>query len=178
MVALELRYFTGEGVHPSPMPQVRHIPVEEGESSSCNMNRSSDPEGDAAGAGGPPLPPRVHPPKIAAMLRWSEEWVRRVTQDSDRMCWNALYPNRAGGRPREFTKKVRKQLVDVALPRPKDHRYTVGPRTLERIRDTAVMEGIVGSVSTEPLREILHEEAASFRAVRTWKESKGPEFGD
>jgi hypothetical protein len=40
------------------------------------------------------------------------------------------------------------------------------------------MEGVVESVSKERLREIFHEEAVSYQAVKTWKESKDSEFGN
>jgi transposase len=160
------------------MLRVRHIPAEEGESISRLMNRTP----------GPTVMRRAmiilhsaqgfSPPKIASMVLWSEQWVRRVIKDFNRMGRDALFPNRAGGRPPKFTKPIRQALVDVALSRPRDHGYSVGPWTLDRIQYTVVSEGIVESISKERLREILHEEAVSFQAIKTWKESKDPEFGN
>jgi transposase len=72
--------------------------------------------------------------------------------------------------------QVRRAMVDLALSNPRDHGYSVGPRTLDRLRNAIVMGGIVESISKERLREILHEEAVSFQAVKTWKESKDPKF--
>lgn len=68
--------------------------------------------------------------------------------------------------------------MDVALSFPKDLGYAVGPWTLDRMRDTVVREGIVETISKERLREILHEEAVSFQAVKTWKSSNDPDFAD
>ena len=85
-------------------------------------------------------------------------------------------PQSGGRPPAHLHSPIRQALVDVALSRPKDHGYTVGPWTLDRLRSTAVMEGIVESISKERLREILHEEAVSFQAVKTWKQSKDPKF--
>ena len=116
------------------------------------------------------------PPKIAAMVWWSEGWVRRVIKDFNRMGRDALFPERSGGQPPKFTRSIRRRLADVALSHPKDHGYTVGPWTLDRIRDTVVRDGIVEAISKERLREILHEEAVSFQAVKTWKTSTDPQF--
>lgn len=61
------------------------------------------------------------PPKLAAMVFWSEEWVRWVLKDFNRMGRDALYPNPAGGRPPTFTPPIRQTLVDVARSRPNGH---------------------------------------------------------
>jgi transposase len=158
------------------MLRVRHIPAEEGEAITRLMDRTRDPTVMRRAQVVLHSHQGFSPPKIAAMVFWSEAWVRRVIKDFNRMGRDALYPNRAGGRPPKFTPPIRRALVDVALSRPKDHGYTVGPWTLDRLRDTVVMEGLVESISKERLREILHEEAVSFQAVKTWKESKDPNF--
>lgn len=116
------------------------------------------------------------PPKIARMVYWSPAWVRRVIKDFNRMGRDALFPERAGGRPPTFTPPLRRAMVNLALSSPKDHGYAFGPWTLDRLRDTIVMDGVVESISKERLREILHEEAVSFQAVKTWKESKDPKY--
>lgn len=116
------------------------------------------------------------PPKIARMVWWSEAWVRRVIRDWNRMGRDALFPDRAGGREPTFTKPVRRALVDLALSRPRDHGLRIQRWSLEELRDTAIREGIVETISKERLRQILHEEAVSYQAVKTWKESKDPKF--
>lgn len=116
------------------------------------------------------------PPKIARMVWWSEAWVRRIIKDWNRLGRGALFPDRAGGREPTFTKPVRRALVDLALSRPRDHGLPVQTWSLDRLRDTAIREGIVETISAERLRQILHEEAVSYQAVKTWKESKDPQF--
>ena len=116
------------------------------------------------------------PPKIARMVYWSPAWVRRVIRDFNRIGTAALYPTRAGGRPPEFTKPIRQKLVDLALSRPRDHGMLLQTWSLERLKTAAIREGIVESISEERLREILHAEAVSFQAVKTWKKSNDPEF--
>jgi transposase len=158
------------------MLRVRDLSPDEGEAISRTMNRTRDPTVMRRAQVVLHSNQGFSPPKIARMVFWSEEWVRRVIKDFNRMGRDALFPNRAGGRPPTFTPSIRQALVDVALSRPKDHGYTVGHWTLDRLRSTVVMEGIVESISKERLREILHEEAVSFQAVKTWKESKDPKF--
>ncbi|MFZ0830946.1 MAG: IS630 family transposase [Thermoplasmata archaeon] len=158
------------------MLRVRDLSPEEGEAINRTMNRTRDPTVMRRAQVVLHSNQGFSPPKIARMVFWSEEWVRRVIKDFNRMGRDALYPNRAGGRPPTFTPPIRQALVDVALSRPKDHGYTVGQWTLDRLRSTAVMEGIVESISKERLREILHEEAVSFQAVKTWKQSTDPKF--
>lgn len=158
------------------MLRVRDLPAEEGEAISRLMNRTRDPTVMRRAQVVLHSNQGFSPPKIARMVFWSEEWVRRVIKDFNRMGRDALYPDRAGGRPPLFTPPIRQALVDVALSRPSDHGYAVGPWTLDRLRSTAVMEGVVESISKERLREILHEEAVSFQAVKTWKESTDPRF--
>jgi transposase len=160
------------------MLHVRDLSPEEGEAITRLMNRTRDPTVVRRAQVVLHSNQGFSPPKIAAMVWWSEGWVRRVIKDFNRMGRDALYPERSGGRPPKFTKTIRRKLADVALSRPKDHGYTVGPWTLDRIRDTVVREGIVESISKERLREILHEEAVSFQAVKTWKTSTDPHFAE
>ncbi|MGA8542700.1 MAG: IS630 family transposase [Thermoplasmata archaeon] len=158
------------------MLRVRDLSPEEGEAINRTMNRTRDPTVMRRAQVVLHSNQGFSPPKIARMVFWSEEWVRRVIKDFNRMGKDALFPTRAGGRPPTFTPTVRQALVDLALSPPKEHGYTVGPWTLDRLRSTAVMSGIVESISKERLREILHEEAVSFQAVKTWKQSTDPRF--
>src|SRR4029077_18800180 len=134
---------------PFPMLRVWDLSPEEGEAITRLMNRTRDPT--VVGRAQVLLHSNqgFSPPKIAAMVWWSEGWVRRVIKDFNRMGRDALFPERTGGRPRTFTKPIRHKLVDVALSQRKDHGYSVGPWTLDRIRDTVVREGMVESISKE-----------------------------
>ena len=116
------------------------------------------------------------PPKIAQMVWWSEDWVRRIIKDFNRMGRDALYPRKAPGAPPTFTREHRQAIVDLALSSPRDHGMPIQTWSLERLRDAAIHEGIVEHIGKETVRQILHEEAASFQAVKTWKESYDPKF--
>ena len=47
------------------------------------------------------------PPKIAQMVWWSEDWVRRIIKDYNRLGRDALYPKKAPGAPLTFTQEHR-----------------------------------------------------------------------
>jgi transposase len=158
------------------MLRVREIPQGEAESLHRLMNRTHDPTVMRRCQVVFHSMQGFSPPKIAAMVFWSEAWVRRVIKDFNHLGRDALFPERSGGRPPKFTPPLRRAMVDVALSTPKDHGYAFGPWTLDRLRDTLVMEGVVESISQERLREILHEEAVSFQTVKTWKESHDPKY--
>lgn len=116
------------------------------------------------------------PPKIARMVGWSLGWVRDVIKNYNQRGRDALFPNRGGGRPPKFTKRVRRDLVNLALARPRDHGFPIQTWSLDRLCEAAVMEGIVASISRERLRQILIDESVSFQAVKTWKQSNDPQF--
>lgn len=116
------------------------------------------------------------PPDIARMLHWSVQWVRRIIKDYNRMGRDALFPHKAPGAEPTFTKKDRQRLVDLALSSPRDHGMPIQTWSLDRLRDTAIREGLVEHISRERLRQILHEEAVSYQAVKTWKQSNDPRF--
>jgi transposase len=158
------------------MLRVREIPQGEAESLHRLMNRTRDPTVMRRCQVIFHSMQGFSPPKIAGMVFWSEEWVRRVIKDFNRMGRDALFPERADGRLPKFTPPLRRAMVDIALSSPRDHGYAFGPWTLNRLQDTLVMGGVVESISKERLREILHEEAVSFQAVKTWKESNDPKF--
>ena len=108
------------------------------------------------------------------MVFWSEAWVRRVIKDFNRMGRDALYPNRAGGRPPTFTPPFDRSWSTSPLA-PEGPRLCLRPVDPRTAAGTAVMLGIVESISKERLREILHEEAVTFQAVKTWKQSQRPQ---
>jgi transposase len=115
-------------------------------------------------------------PDIARMLSWSVGWVRRVIRDYNRMGRDALFPEKAPGAEPTFKPRDRQRLVDLAFSSPRDHGMPVQTWSLDRLRDTAIREGLVEHISRERLRQILHEESASYQAVKTWKSSNDPKF--
>ena len=119
------------------------------------------------------------PPKIAGLALWSQDWVRRVIQDCNRVGRDALYPKKSPGPEPKFTPTIRKAIVSFALSRPKDHGWQ-GPTSwsLDLLQETLVFEGVVESIRRERIRQILLEESVTFPSVKTWKSSKDPRFAE
>lgn len=120
---------------------VREIPEGEAESLQRLMNLTRDPAVMRRCQVVSHSMQGFSPPKLASMVFWSEEWVRRVITDLNRTGRDALIPARPGGRPPKFTAPLRRAMVDVALASPSDHGFAFGPWTLDRLRDGLVMEG-------------------------------------
>ena len=55
-------------------------------------------------------------------------------------------------------------------------RRTVATWSLTKLAEHLVRKGVVEDISHEGLRALLHEEGASFQALKSWKESNNPGF--
>ncbi|MCI4326775.1 MAG: IS630 family transposase [Thermoplasmata archaeon] len=119
------------------------------------------------------------PPKIAGLVLRSEDRVRRVIKDYNRVGRAALYPKTSPRPEPKFTPPIRKAIVTFALSRPKDRGWR-GPTSwsLDLLRETPVFEGVVESIRRERLRQIRLEESFKFQSVTTWKSSKDPKFAE
>ena len=116
------------------------------------------------------------PPKIAVIALMSEDYIRGVIRAFNEHGMAMLQPRWGPGRPPKFTDDQRKALVDLALSRPKDLGLPYAQWSLSRLREQAVVRGIVPSISEEWLRVILHEDDVSHQSIRTWKTSPDPLF--
>ena len=160
------------------MLRVRELSDEEGQALSRLVKRSNDPTVAKRAMVVLHSFQGFSPPKIASFL-WSEDWVRQVIKDYNRIGRDALYPKKSPGPEPKFTPEVRKAIVTFALSRPKDHGWQ-GPTSwsLDLLQETLVFEGVVESISRERLRQILLEESVTFQSVKTWKSSKDPKFAE
>lgn len=116
------------------------------------------------------------PPRIAENVLMSEDYVRDILKAFNEAGFAALKPKWGPGRPPKFTDGQRKALVDLATSRPRDLDLPYQEWSLSRLREEATKRRIVESISEEWLRVILHEADVSHQSIRTWKESKDPEF--
>jgi transposase len=64
----------------------------------------------------------------------------------------------------------------VALSRPVDHGLPFSTWSLTKLAEFLVAEGVVDDISHEGLRVLLREEGVSFQVIKTWKQSKDPDF--
>lgn len=119
----------------------------------------------------------IPPPKIADLLGLSVEWVRHIIKEFNRVGFEALDPKpRSGGRPRIFDDEIRLEMVNLALTSPKSLGYPFQSWSLRKLRDAIIEREIVADISPSNLGIILREEALSYQVVKSWKESKDPEF--
>jgi transposase len=116
------------------------------------------------------------PPKISIIALMSEDYIRSLIHAFNQHGMAMLKPKWGPGRPPRFTEADRKKLVDLALSRPRDMGLPYAQWSLSRLREQAMKQGIVESISEEWLRVLLHEDEVSHQSIRTWKTSPDPEF--
>jgi hypothetical protein len=75
-----------------------------------------------------------------------------------------------------LTLPQRQVIKKVALSRPGDHNLPFSTRSLSKLAEFFVAEGVVDDISHEGLRVLLRKEEVSFQAVKTWKQSTDPEY--
>ena len=114
-------------------------------------------------------------PVIARLVQTSEDRVREVIHNFNRMGMKALDPQWAGGRPRLITTEDEEFIVAAAKERPEK----LGrPFTHWSIRKLvgylASNDRRVVKVGRERLRQILDKHGITFQRTKTWKESNDP----
>jgi transposase len=116
------------------------------------------------------------PPKIGEIVLMSQDYVRSLIKSFNEEGMGMLKPHWKPGGNRRFTHEQKEKLVSLATSRPNDLGLPFQQWSLRRLKAEAEKRGIVDSISKEWLRIILDESDISFQSVRTWKESKDPEF--
>ena len=116
------------------------------------------------------------PPNISDIVGMSEDYIRELIHRFNLKGFAMLKPSWKPGGNWKFTEKQKEQLVALATSRPKDLGLPFSQWSLSRLREAAIKQGIVDSISIEWLRVILDEAAVSYQSIKTWKESKDPLF--
>ena len=115
-------------------------------------------------------------PVIARLVQTSEDRVREVIHNFNRLGMACLDPKWAGGRPRRITTEDEAFIVKTDKTRPEK----LGrPFTRWSIRKLAQYLGDnptrVVKIGRERLRELLAKHKITFQRTKTWKESNDPE---
>jgi transposase len=118
----------------------------------------------------------MHVPAIAKVTFTSEDRVRDVLHNFNLDGFDSLYPRYSGGRPPTFTLAQRQKIKRLALSRPQDHDLPFSTRSLAKLADFLVAEGVVDDISNEGLRVLLREQGVSFQRLKTWKQSRDPDY--
>ena len=116
------------------------------------------------------------PPKIGLIVLMSQDYVRTLIRLFNKEGFKMLKPHWKPGISNKFTEEQKKELVSLATSRPKDLGLPFQQWSLNNLKNVALERGIVDSISREWLRIILDESEISFQSIKTWKESKDPEF--
>lgn len=117
------------------------------------------------------------PPKIGELLGISTEWVRHIIKEFNDKGFDSLRPQpRGGGRPRVFDDEIRLEMVNLALTPPRKLGYPFEKWSLRKLREAIIEQGIVADISVSNVQKIMTEEMLAYQVVKTWKESKDPDF--
>ena len=115
-------------------------------------------------------------PEIARVTFTFEDRARDELHNFNLHGFDWLYPRYAGGRPPVFALAQRREVKQRALSRPVGHDLPFSTWSLVKLADFLVAEGVVDDISHEGLRVLLHQEGVSFQRLKTWKQSRDPDF--
>ncbi|MFK0127044.1 IS630 family transposase [Streptomyces nigra] len=115
--------------------------------------------------------------KIAEVTFTSADRVRDVLHNFNADGFDSLYPKYKGGRPRTFTLPERREIKKISKSKPAEHGLPISTWSLAKLAVFLVAEGVVDDISHEGLRVLFREEGVSFQRVKTWKNSRDPDYG-
>ncbi|MBM4248279.1 MAG: IS630 family transposase [Euryarchaeota archaeon] len=116
------------------------------------------------------------PPNISPIVGMSEGYIRELIHSFNESGMAMLKPSWKPGGNYKFSDKQKERLVALATSRPQDLGLPFSQWSLSRLREAAMKQGIVDSICIEWLRVILDEAAVSHQSIKTWKDSKDPQF--
>lgn len=115
-------------------------------------------------------------PVIARLVQTSEDRVREVIHNFNRLGMKALDPQWAGGRPRLISDEDIAFIVKTAKARPETRGRPFTHWSIRKLVGyLADNPDRVVKISRERLRQILDREGVTFQRTKTWKESNDPE---
>lgn len=106
----------------------------------------------------------------------STDRVRDVLHNFNADAFDSLYPQYKGDRPRTFTLPERREIKKISKSKPAEHGLPFSTWSLTKLADFLVAEGVVDDISHEGLRVLLREGGVSFQPVKTWKNSRDPDY--
>ena len=115
-------------------------------------------------------------PVIAKLVHTSEDRVREVLHNFNRLGMKALDPQWAGGRPRLISDDDVVFIVETAKTRPEKLGRPFTHWSIRKlVQFLADNPTRVVRIGRERLRQILEREGVTFQRTKTWKESNDPE---
>lgn len=115
-------------------------------------------------------------PKISLIVGMTPDYCRTLIHEFNESGLDMLKPRWRPGVKAKFTDEQKQKLVELATTRPKDLGLPFQQWSLSRLQDEAIKRRIVEYISIEWLRVTLDEADVSHQSIKTWKESKDPDF--
>lgn len=115
--------------------------------------------------------------RISQVTYLHPEYVRTLIRRFKAERMELFQERQRSGRPVEFSKEIRSEIVEFALSPPKLLGMPFSRWSLEKLREYLMRVKIVKSISLETLRTILNDEGVRLQRTKTWKESNDPQFG-
>jgi len=115
--------------------------------------------------------------EIAVSRLLSREYVRRIVHRFNTEGLASLKPGYdRGGRPREIAPEVRSLIAEYGTMPPRIVGCPFNRWSLRKLRQFLIRRGVVKTIGLETLRRIFAEYGVSCQRIKTWKESKDPDF--
>ena len=115
--------------------------------------------------------------EIASRQMLSREYVRRIIHRFNLEGAASLRRGYdRGGRKREIPPEVRSVIAEYAVIPPNIVGCPFTRWSLRKLRAFLIRRGVVKTIGLETLRRIFAEYGVSFQRIKTWKESKDPDF--
>lgn len=80
------------------------------------------------------------------------------------------------GKKPKFTEDDQRNIVDIALTKPKDLGLPFTQWSLNKLKDYLATSSDIDEISIETIRKILKANGIKYRRTKTWKESNDPQF--
>src|SRR5215217_6351311 len=113
--------------------------------------------------------------EAAAMFAASAQYAREVIHAFNEKGFAALDPKWSGGRPVRFGPPVRETVCRVAKTPPQQLGRPFTTWSLSKLVEYLAEHKSI-RISTESVRQILHQAGIRWQATKSWKASKDPEF--
>jgi len=114
-------------------------------------------------------------PVIARLVQTSEDRVREVIHNFNKMGMACLDPKWAGGRPRRITSEDEAFIVETAKARPEKLGQPFTHWSIRKLVPYLAANPVRQvQIGRERLREILAKHCVTFQKTKTWKESNDP----
>jgi transposase len=114
--------------------------------------------------------------EIAEMFAASVGHVREVIHSFNERGFDTLDPKWSGGRPGKTDPSTRERICCIARRSPRQLGEPFSTWSLPKLREHLLALGVIGRLSTETLRKVLHAGKVSWQATKTWKTSRDPDF--